>query len=172
MDMTLELSNDFKNVDGEILRSLNVSRNGGGVETASELRLCAWDVLAIGHSDLSEGDAQKGVVQHAKFSERALEEKWRRFRRLLSLVDTSLPGISTVQVLRSIFVNRSERTGKGYQLFAMDRDTAVRVRIVQWILPPISAGIRPARLYLKISFLTSMWRYCRREIGGSLGGCV
>ena len=98
--------------------------------------------------------AQKDVVQHTRFSERALEEKWRRFRRLLNLFDTSLPGISTVQVMRFFFVNRSERTGKGYQLFAMDRDTAVRVRIVQWILPPISVGIRPGvRLYLKISFL-------------------
>lgn len=60
MDKKLELSNDFKNVDGERLRSLNVSRNRGGVETASELRLCAWDVLAIGYSDLSEGDGTKG----------------------------------------------------------------------------------------------------------------
>ena len=83
--MKLELSKDFKNVDGEILRSLNISGNGGGVETASERRLCAWDVLAIGHSDRSEGDAQKGVVQHARFSERALEKISRRFRRLLSL---------------------------------------------------------------------------------------
>ena len=60
MDMKLELSYNFKNVDGKKLRSLNVSRNGGGVETASELRLCAWDVLAIRYSDLSEGDGTKG----------------------------------------------------------------------------------------------------------------
>ena len=58
--MKLELSKDFKNVDGEILRSLNISGNGGGVETASERRLCAWDVLAIRYSDLSEGNGTKG----------------------------------------------------------------------------------------------------------------